>query len=303
MILPLQHSGVWKSQTRNQNEADISSGMKVFPEIEKSLSPRAGTEPIREGHSKLRPTVLLIEDNEDVLLFVKSFLSAEYNLVMAHDGIEGMELATELIPDIIVTDIMMPNKDGLTLCREIRESALLNHIPIILLTARSTLDDQLKGLKYGADAYIRKPFHSGELLVQMETLLGNRHLLKEKYMRSILKNDATPKKDVNMDFLQKATDIVYSEMHNPHFTVVSLAEKLCISSSQLNRKLSAISGYTPSEFMMRLRIECAKKRLALEDKSIGQIAYDCGFYDIAYFSRTFKRFTQLSPSQYRRLPR
>lgn len=247
-------------------------------------------------------TVLIIEDNADVVLYIKALLPARYHLLTASDGVEGFELANERVPDIIISDIMMPNKDGLTLCKEIRASALLNHIPVILLTAKSTLEDRLKGLQYGADAYIRKPFHLNELLVQIETLLENRRLLKEKYMRALLKGDVSHEKDAGMEFLQKATDIVYSEMQNPHFTTVILARKLCVSSSQLNRKLSAVSGYTPSLFIMNLRVNCAKKKLAASDKPIGQIAEECGFYDLAYFSRIFKKLTHVSPSQYRRLP-
>ena len=249
-----------------------------------------------------KATVLIIEDNADVVLYIKALLPARYHLITASDGVEGWERANELIPDIIVSDIMMPNKDGLTLCKEIRTSVLLNHIPVILLTAKSTFEDRLNGLQYGADAYIYKPFHLNELLIQIEMLLENRRLLKEKYMRALLKGDISQEKDAAIEFLQKATDIVYSEMHNPRFTTISLAERLCVSPSQLNRKLSAVSGYTPSLFIMHLRITCAKKKLASSDKPIGQIAEECGFYDLAYFSRIFKKMTHVSPSQYRRLP-
>ncbi|OJV83251.1 MAG: hypothetical protein BGO34_16365 [Bacteroidia bacterium 44-10] len=247
--------------------------------------------------------ILLIEDNEDVTLYIRALLSPQYNTATARDGVEGLKLATELVPDIIISDIMMPNKDGLTFCNEIRESELLNHIPVILLTAKSGMDDQLKGLKQGADAYIRKPFHPDELLIQIETLLEKRRLLKKKYMRSIFKKDEAPVKDINMEFLQKATDIIYLEMRNPHFSTVSLAEKLCISPSQLNRKLSAVSGYTASLYINNLRIDYAKKKLISENKSVAEIAAECGFYDIAYFSRIFKKYTNVTPSQYRRLPR
>ena len=249
-----------------------------------------------------KATVLIIEDNMDVVLYIKALLPTQYYLITASDGVEGWERANDLIPDIIIADIMMPNKDGLTLCKEIRTSVLLNHIPVILLTAKSTLEDRLKGLQHGADAYIYKPFHLNELLIQIETLLENRRLLKEKYMRTLLKGDISQEKDVSIEFLQKATDIVYSEIHNPRFTTVSLAERLCVSPSQLNRKLNAVSGYTPSLFIMNLRITCAKKKLASSDKPIGQIAEECGFYDLAYFSRIFKKMTHVSPSQYRRLP-
>lgn len=248
-------------------------------------------------------TILLIEDNEDVLYYLKSFLPVDYNIITARDGNEGFELAQEFVPDIIISDIMMPNKDGLTLCRDIRNSPLLNHIPIILLTAKTTLDDRIKGVKYGADAYIKKPFSFDELLVQIETLLENRRILKEKYQNIILNKDFTKEKDLNVVFLQKATDIVYSQIHDSQFSTVSLAEKLSVSSSQLNRKLSAISGYTPSIFITKLRIELAKRKLVSGNDPIGQIAEECGYSDIAYFSRTFKKMTNFSPSQFRRLPK
>jgi len=306
VVLPRYRGKEFKSSLpmQGQGEPQDSAGLVMLPTTERSHDgPLVSAKATNGGYSGHNATVLLIEDNDDVLLYLKSFIPKEFNVVTARDGVEGMELAHELVPDIIVSDIMMPNKDGLAVGRAIRGSELLNHIPLILLTAKSTLDDRLEGLRQGADAYIKKPFHPSELLVQMDALLESRRLLKKKYMHSVLKDEALPKRDINMDFLQKATDIVYSEMHSPHFSVVSLADKLSISSSQLNRKLNAISGYTPSGFIMRLRIERAKKKLTFENKPIGQIAEECGFYDTAYFSRTFKKITSVSPSQYRRMPR
>lgn len=261
------------------------------------------TLPDDTSRQDVRATVLLIEDSRDVQLYIRTLLSPEYNVISAYNGFEGLKLANEIVPDIIVSDIMMPDKDGLSLCFDIRESELLNHIPIILLTAKSTMDDRLKGLKCGADAYIRKPFHADELLVQIKVLIENRRLLKEKYMSSIFKSDALTEKDTNLAFLQKVTDIIYREMQNPNFSSVSLSEKLCMSLSQLNRKLRAISGYTTSLYIINLRIDCAKKKLASENKPIGQIAGECGFYDVAYFARIFKKYTSVTPSQYRRLPK
>ena len=259
--------------------------------------------PVSAEEANAVATILLIEDSADVALYINSLLPAHYKLVIAHDGTEGLHIANELVPDLIISDIMMPGTDGIALCSAVRSSELLNHIPFILLTAKSTLDDQLQGLKGGADAFIRKPFHPDELLVRIETLLRSRRLLKEKYMRSILKGENQYRRDINMEFLQRATDIIYHEMHNPNFSSVTLAERLCLSPSQLNRKLSAISGFTPSIYILNIRIERAKRKLLTEDKSISQIAEECGFNDIAYFSRIFKRETRATPSQYRRLPR
>ncbi|ULB34692.1 ATP-binding protein [Proteiniphilum propionicum] len=303
--LPLQQSetnniSVWtpKENERIPSSMKVNTGLNIFLE-----SQDVKGKIINRRRSDISPTVLLIEDNDDVVLYIKALLPAEYNSVTARDGTEGLELANELIPDIIISDVMMPNKDGFALCREIRKSALLNHIPIILLTAKTTIDDRLKGMKCGADAYIKKPFHYEELLIQIEALLENRRLLKEKYMQSLFKGDDLNINDININFLKKATDIVFKDINNSGFTSTSLAEKLCISSSQLNRKLSAVAGCTPSMFILRLRVEHAKKKLVTEDKSIGQIAEECGFYDMAYFSRTFKKLTNVTPSQYRRLPR
>lgn len=260
-------------------------------------------QPQQENNMSNSTKILLIEDNRDVVLYLRALLSDNYDVVAVDDGVEGLNLANSIIPDIIITDIIMPHKDGIMLCKDIRTSDLLNHIPIILLTAKSSVDDRIKGMQYGADAYIVKPFTSNELVAQIEALLENRKLLKEKYMRSILKGDKILSNDINMSFLQRATDIVYSEMHNSQFSVASLAEKLAISTSQLNRKLTAISGYTPSNFITRLRIEHAKKKLEKDNKPIGVIAEECGYYDMAYFSRIFKKMTNMSPSQYRRLHR
>ncbi len=251
-------------------------------------------------------TILVVEDNKDIVFYIQSLLPAIYRVVHANNGQEGFDLAKELVPDLIVSDVMMPLKDGFSLCREVKSSELLNHIPVILLTAKNAVEDQLKGLECGADAYIRKPFHPNELLIRVEKLLENRRVLKEKYLLEIFRNDGkAPEragKDVNMDFLQRVTDIVYSEMRNPAFTPSALADKLCLSLSQLNRKMTAVAGHNPSAYILKLRIDRAKKKLASENTSITDIADECGFYDLAYFSRTFKKQTGITPSQYRRRP-
>lgn len=252
-------------------------------------------------------TVLVVEDNSDIVLYIKSLLPPLYRVIHAKDGEEGIDLANKSVPDLIISDVMMPQKDGFSLCREVKSSELLNHVPVILLTAKSAMEDQLIGLECGADAYIRKPFHPGELLIRVEKLLENRRVLKEKYLRTVFKdkdnegNNHTGN-DVNLNFLQRVTDIVYHEMSNPDFTASALADKLSLSISQLNRKMIAISGYNPTTYILNLRINKAKKILASQDIPITEVADECGFSDLAYFSRTFKKQTNVTPSQYRRLP-
>ncbi|MDD3787151.1 MAG: response regulator [Petrimonas sp.] len=247
-------------------------------------------------------TILLVEDNNDVVLYIKALLPVGYRLVHAKDGQQGMDMAQELVPDLIITDVMMPLKDGFSLCRDIKSSELLNHIPVIILTAKTATEDQLTGLECGADAFLKKPFNPDELLIRIQKLLESRRLLKEKYLRSVLKGEKKMEKDVNLDFLQRVTDIVYREMQNSDFSPSLLADKLCLSLSQLNRKMTAVSGYNPSSYILKMRINKAKKKLAQEDIPISEVADQCGFYDLAYFSRTFKKQTGFTPSQYRRRP-
>jgi two-component system sensor histidine kinase ChiS len=258
----------------------------------------------KREHSDTETTILVVEDNKDIVLYIKSIIPAIYKVIHAIDGQEGIDLANEIIPDLIISDVMMPQKDGFALCQEVKSSELLNHIPIILLTAKSEMEDRLTGLECGADAYINKPFNPDELLIRMDKLLENRRVLKDKYLRAVFKadNGNSNSNDKNMNFLQHVTDIVYRDMRQPDFSSSTLAEKLCLSISQLNRKMIAISGYNPSGYILSLRINKAKKLLATENISITQVADECGFYDLPYFSRTFKKHTGVTPSQYRRLP-
>ena len=253
-------------------------------------------------NGEIEMTILVVEDNKDIVLYIKSIIPAIYKVIHAIDGQEGIDLANETIPDLIISDVMMPQKDGFALCHEVKSSELLNHIPVILLTAKSDMEDRLTGLECGADAYIPKPFNPDELLIRMDKLLENRRILKDKYLRAVFKTEERNSNDKNMNFLQNVTDIIYRDMRQPDFSPSTLADKLCLSISQLNRKMIAISGYNPSAYILSLRINKAKKLLARENISITQVADECGFYDLPYFSRTFKKQTGVTPSQYRRLP-
>ncbi len=247
-------------------------------------------------------TVLIIDDNDDVIIYLNALLAKTYKVICAYNGYTGMKLALEAIPDIVISDIMMPHKDGFNLCSEIRSSQQLSHIPIILLTAKSSAEDQMKGLKDGADVYLCKPFDPTELLIQIERLIINRRLLKEKFAGYVIKDSKSSARDFDIDFIQKVADIIYSEINNQHFSSKTIAEKLYMSISQLNRKMTATSGYTPANYIVKLRIELAKKKLISENKSISQIASECGFYDTAHFSRTFKQHTRVTPTQFKKLP-
>ena len=259
--------------------------------------------PGKQPEKDLRTTLLLVEDNKDVALYIKTlFPESRYRVLYARNGVEGLSKANESVPDIVITDVVMPLKNGMEMCADIRKSPLLNHIPVIILTAKSSDEDQVKGLKCGADAYIRKPFNAEELQVWVEKLLENRNLLRDKYLQAVFR-EKHKKQDVNIDFLQRVTDIIYREMKNQGFSSKKLAEELSMSISQLNKKLNATTGYPASSYILQIKVAQAKKILASQEKPISEVAMECGIYDVNYFARIFKKSTGVTPTQFQRLPR
>ena len=260
--------------------------------------------PYKPHDNDPRTTILLAEDNKDVALFTRSIFTAEgYHLIYCHNGEEALKMANEHLPDIVITDVLMPRMNGLELCKAIKQSPLLSHIPVVIISAKSEMQDYIEGLRYGADAYIRKPFQAEELQVRVENLLKQRHLLKEKYHRTVVKEEKSEHKDnLDVDFLRHVTDIIYREMKNPDFSSTLLAQELAISVSQLNKKLNAATGYPASTYILQVKLTYAKKILASQNKTIGEVAAECGVYDVNYFSRVFKKQTGVTPTQYKRLP-
>jgi DNA-binding response OmpR family regulator/nitrogen-specific signal transduction histidine kinase len=254
-----------------------------------------------------RYTILLVEDNKDIAIFIRSiFPNNKYNIVYCSNGEDAYKLVESTVPDIIITDIIMPKKNGIELIKDIKTSSLLNHIPIIIISAKNRNEDIYEGLKVGADTYLAKPFQPEELKIRVNNLLASRNLLIEKYRRTVLKEDKNSdirdEVSANAEFLRLATDLIYREMKNPDFTPTMLSEELAISMSQLNKKLNAITGYPTSTYILQVKLSNAKKLLSNESKTIGEIATECGIYDVNYFSRVFKRHTGFTPTQFRRLP-
>lgn len=286
----------WKNQKNTIRQATSNS---TFHEINDSFSP----DPNRNDP---RTTILVAEDNKDVAQYIRSlFHEDRYHIMHAPNGEKAWDLANQYIPDIVITDVLMPKKTGIELCKEMKGSQLLNHIPIILVSAKNKESDLIEGLSCGADSYVRKPFDPEELRVRAENLLMSRKLLKEKYGRSPLKEEkANPAEHLNKDtkFLRHVTDIIYREMKNPDFTPGQLAEELAISPSQLNKKLNILTGYPSSTYILQVKLRHAKKIFNTQDKTIGEVAAECGIYDVNYFSRIFKKHTGITPSQFKRLP-
>lgn len=249
------------------------------------------------------PIALIVEDNADVSYYIGTQLQSNYNLYYARNGEEGLEKANELMPDIIITDLMMPEMDGLELCRRVRASEILNHIPIIVITAKSTEADRIKGIEAGADAYLYKPFNSEELNVRVRNLLDLRRMMRSKYSKALQEGveETVELSAADQDFLNKLVDITYSRMSSCNIDIEQIASAMCMSSKQLNRKLLAITGENSTSYIIQIRLSKAKRLLDSPDNiPIGEIAMQCGFEDSAYFSRIFKKMFNLTPSQYRK---
>lgn len=258
-----------------------------------------------ETTQKNAVSVLVVEDNADVARYIGMQIGHKYQLYFAHDGVEGLEKALSLMPDLILTDLLMPRKDGLEMCREIKMSEVLNYIPVIMITARSTDADKLMGLEAGADAYLVKPFSADELKLRIINLIKQREVMREKYALSsnVHVNNMTALNKLDKEFLHKFIDYVYVHMNNGTVSVESVAADLCMTPKQLRSKIVAITGENPSAYIQKIRLEKAQRMLKVEpDMSIGEIALKCGFEDFAYFSRVFKKKYGVMPSQYRRLP-
>ncbi|MCB0667695.1 MAG: response regulator, partial [Saprospiraceae bacterium] len=251
------------------------------------------------------PLILLVEDNPDVAGYIAACL-ADFRLLVAGNGKEGFELAREYVPDIIVSDVMMPEMDGFTFCEKIKSDEQTNHIPVILLTARADFDSKMEGLQHGANAYLAKPFEKQELLVTIQNLITLRDKSKRHYQRMTglrVQTGAEIEEDTlsNPDdpFLVKVREAIAENISDFNFNVEQLAGIVHLSHSQLARKLDALIGYSPNQLIRHLRLDKAKQLLRNSDLSIGSIAYECGFIDPSYFSRVFKKEVGETPAGWR----
>ena len=242
------------------------------------------------------PQLLLIEDNKDVAIYIETLLKKDFRVTKAINGREGIELALSSIPDIIISDVMMPEKDGFEVCQTLKTDERTSHIPIILLTARAEQKDKVTGLQHGADAYLMKPFHKEELLVRLEKLLELRKALLEKYSQGVSFPTEPSLEDI---FLQKVYDVIETHIDDTSFTVTDLCRILHLSKMQLYRKLKALTGTTPTLFIRSYRLSKALHLLKTTDHNISEIAYNVGFSDPAYFSRAFKEEFNTPPSNIR----
>ncbi len=247
------------------------------------------------------PLVLLIEDNADVAQYLRMALAGHYQCIYAADGRTGVDMAWAQIPDLIISDVMMPQMDGYEVCRTLKSDYRSNHIPIILLTAKVEYEDRITGLTQGADAYLAKPFAEEELLIRMEKLLDLRKQLQQRYSQTPLLDRSPPiKTESTKDpFLEKLELAILEHLDKENFGSEELAKVLFLSRSQLHRKIKALTGKSTSIYLRMTRLREAQKLLAKPHLSISEIAYRVGFKSPVYFSQIYKETFGVPPSEQR----
>lgn len=251
-----------------------------------------------------KKTILVIEDNKDVIHYISTILSDQYMVIHASNGNEGLLMAEQHIPDLIITDVMMPEKDGYRFTADLRNSLAISHIPVIIITAKGSTEEKLQGLKSGADAFLTKPFDEQELKVRIQQLLKSRTMLMETYTAAFLQEskNTVVDSDHNMTFITKLSIEVNNHLDDPQYFPDGLSSDMCLSESQLNRKLKAMTGHTISSFVMRARLNKAKQLLSKRQMNITEVALTCGFSDLSYFSRSFKKVFGYTPSEFMKIP-
>lgn len=247
-------------------------------------------------------TLLIVEDNVEISNYIKSCLKEKYNLLFAENGEIGFKLAQEKIPDLIISDVMMPVMDGFTMTEQLQKTKTTNHIPVIILTAKVMQDDKLTGLKSGADAYITKPFQKQELLLRIETLISKRKQLQEHYsIETIVKTEKKELKfDKNLEFLNQVIEQIHINIENPDYNAAKLASDLFMSDSQLYRKLKAITDKSTAIFIRSVRLEKAKELLETTNLTVSEIAYKTGFSNPNWFGKAFKEAYNTTPTKIRK---
>jgi len=254
------------------------------------------------------PLLLIVEDNEDMRAYIKSYLDDSYNIIEAENGREGVEQAIEHVPDLIVSDLMMPKLDGNEMTLMLKTDLRTSHIPIILLTAKASIESKLEGLETGADDFLTKPFDAGELRIRIKNLIAQRRQLSVLLSHHIgdtgqkrLIQELSGKMITKLDeqFIEKTTTLVQEHMSSPEFSVDMLAREMAVSRVQLHRKLKSLTDNSASDLIRNIRMIKAAELLKEGDLNVTQISYEIGISSLSNFAKTFKEKYGVNPSEYK----
>ena len=309
---------------------DTTAGLEIRRQsmagTEETVSPQPLAEEAPQGQEAEETSkglMLLVEDNSELRIFLRSIFASEYRIVEAANGVEGLNKALKFLPDIIISDVMMPEKDGIAMTRELRADMTTSHIPIVLLTAKSSIESKLEGLEYGADDYITKPFSATYLKARVKNLLAQRQKLQALYRQDLMpagvaapvpasgeQNDENitdvPEADKapvmspnDRKFMDKLVELMEKNMDNGDLVVDDFVRELAVSRSVFFKKLKTLTGLAPIEFIKEMRINRAVQLIETGEYSMTQISYMVGINDPRYFSKCFKQKMGMTPTEYR----
>ncbi len=243
--------------------------------------------------------ILIIEDTPDVRAFIKTCLEEDYTISEAENGVKGWELAVNELPDLIITDVMMPQMDGNEFCRNLKQDERTSHIPVIMLTAKAAEDQLIEGLESGADIYLTKPFSILVLQNYISNLLKLKNVLRQRYSQKIyLEPLEVEVGTVDKKFMERLMSVIEDHLGEPDFNVPSLAKELGMSKAVLYKKFNALVHIPIGEFIKNMRLKKAASLLVNDSMNISEIAWEVGFNDRKYFSKEFRKFFGKSPSEY-----
>jgi signal transduction histidine kinase/ligand-binding sensor domain-containing protein/AraC-like DNA-binding protein len=272
-------------------------GERPFVQPESSEPHEPSTVEVETAESK-RAIVLIVEDNADVRAYLREYLVSTYHVLEARDGAEGVETARESIPDLVISDVMMPKMDGYELCRTLKLDERTSHVPVILLTAKAGQENKIEGLETGADDYLTKPFDAKELLVRVRNLIELRWKLRERFsVGQVLKPGEIAVTSIDDTFLRKAMGVVEKGLGDETFSVEDFAREVGMSRSQLHRKLTALTGQSPSDFIRYMRLHRAMELLRKSAGTVSEVAYAVGFSGVSYFTKCFREQFGTLPSR------
>jgi signal transduction histidine kinase/ligand-binding sensor domain-containing protein/DNA-binding response OmpR family regulator len=282
------------------NKEELCEPIPDTPETELEIVPESMHGKDEEYDSTLeKPQVLLIEDNNELRDYLANELSKHFTVTQAADGQEGLEVAFARTPDLIVSDIVMPRKSGIELCADLKSDIRTSHIPIILLTAKTTVEDQIEGIGTGADVYLPKPFSIRVLKVHIKQLIELRRKLYASFSQDVYMMPAKiAQNEIDQAFLQKAIDYIVQNITNAQLNVEMLADIFNISRSQVYRKIKGLTGNTAVEFIRTVRLKQALKLMETQKYTVAEVAYQTGFASPSYFTRSFKEQYGKAPSEY-----
>ena len=280
---------------KNHEKLEYSESLESFEDSEIERESNNGKDSL--------PHVLIVEDHTDIREFIAENLKDSFFVEQAANGLTGLELAIKFIPDLVITDIVMPKMDGIELCEKLKTDEKTSHIPVVLLTGKSGIDDRLKGLETGADAYLTKPFNIRELRLQVTKLIEQRQKLRERFTRDLrLEPKDIAVTSADEKFINRAMEIIEKNMGNSEFEVRQFQDEMFMSRMQLFRKIKALTNQTPGDFIRTIRLKRAASLIKQNFGNIAQITYEVGFNNPSYFAKCFKDLYGELPSDYMKRP-